>query len=240
MMKRSYSPRTLVFIPTLNDVVLLPTIVEDVLALGDSYVPLIIDDGSIPRVQPSLLPKDCLLFSLPINLGLGTCTNIALDHAMKYNYDALIRIDSDGQHPVAMVPDLLASIDDDSADLVVGIRENRDVGTGVGNVLRKLIKSYFSAVAGIITRGKAPKDVNTGFFALSRNAIARMSYITLERFPEPQLFIIAHATGLRISEVTITQLPRQHGKSTLSIFHAARMIYRFTVFAAGEFLTFRR
>ena len=118
------APRTLVLIPTLNDVALLPSIVKDVQALDGVYVPLVIDDGSSPRLLPSALPEGCLLFSLPINLGLGMCTHIAMDHALNFDYDELLRIDSDGQHPVAMAPNLLLPIREGQADLVVGTREN--------------------------------------------------------------------------------------------------------------------
>jgi glycosyltransferase involved in cell wall biosynthesis len=232
--------RTLVFIPTFNDVALLPAIVEEILALDGDYVPLVIDDGSSPRLLSSDLPKGSLLFSLPTNMGLGMCTHIALDHALKHGYDELLRIDADGQHPVAMAPDLLSPIREGSADLVVGTRENHSDGAGMGNSLRKLVKLYFSTIASAITRGGVPKDVNSGFIALNQTAIVAISDIILERFPEPQMFIIAHAIGLRISEVAVTQNPRHHGKTTLSVTHAARLIYRFSVFAAGEILPFRR
>ncbi len=232
--------KTLVVIPTFNDIALLSTIVEDVLALDGNYVPLVIDDGSSPRLCISDLPKGCLLFSLPTNMGLGMCTHIGLDHALKHGYDEFLRIDSDGQHPVAMAPDLLSPIREGAADLVVGTRVNHGDGAGVGNGVRKLVKFYFSTIANAITRGGVPKDVNSGFFALNRSAITEISNVVLERFPEPQMLIIAHTVGLRISEVSITQEPRLHGKTTLSIMHATRLIYRFSIFAVGELLTFRR
>jgi glycosyltransferase involved in cell wall biosynthesis len=232
--------KTLVFIPTFNDVALLPAIIEDVLALGDNHVPLVIDDGSSPRLSAAVLPEGCLLFSLPTNMGLGLCTHIAMDHAMKYGYGALIRIDSDGQHPVGMVPELLSQIHNGVADLVVGTRENHSEGSGIGNLLRNFVKSYFSTVASWITRGAVPRDVNSGFFALSHDAIVKLSTTNLERFPEPQMLIMAHAAGLRIGEVEISQAPRRHGKTTLSITQAVRLIYRFSVFVAAEIVSFRR
>jgi glycosyltransferase involved in cell wall biosynthesis len=240
MNERPQSQKTLVFIPTFNDVATLPTIIEDVLALDDNYVPLVIDDGSSPRLQSSTLPRGCLLFSLPGNMGLGMCTHIALDHAVRHGYGALVRVDSDGQHPVAMVPELLAQIRDGSADLVVGTRKNHSDGSGIGNLLRNLVKSYFSTIAAWITRGGVPSDVNSGFFALNHEAIVKLSLATLERFPEPQMLILAHAAGLRITEMPIFQASRQHGKTTLSFSQAARLIYRFSVFAAAEIVSIRR
>ena len=234
------SEKTLIFIPTFNDLELLPSIIESVKALDDSYVPLIIDDGSSPKLQDATLPNGCFLFSLPDNMGLGTCTHIALDHALKYGYRALIRIDSDGQHPVNMVPEILLPLQNDNADIVVGTRENRNEGSGIGSFFRNLVKSYFTLIAVWITRGGVPADVNSGFFALNRKAMIVVNSSTLERFPEPQMLILAHSTGQRITEISITQSSRQYGTTTLSVLQAARLIYRFSVFAAAEILSFRR
>ena len=63
-----------------------------------------------------------------------------------------------------MVPELLSPIHDDSADVVVGTRENHADGSGIRIILGKLVKSYFSTIAAWITRGGTPKDVNSGFF----------------------------------------------------------------------------
>jgi glycosyltransferase involved in cell wall biosynthesis len=240
MIEQPRSEKTLIFIPTYNDVEFLPEIIKVVRELDDDYVPLVIDDGSSPRLNASDLPKGCLLFSLPDNMGLGMCTHIALDHGAKYGYRALIRIDSDGQHPVAMVPELLSPIRDGTADVVVGTRKNHGDGSGIRIILGKLVKSYFSTIAAWITRGGIPKDVNSGFFALNRDAMVILSSASFERFPEPEMLIFAHKKGLRVTEVSISQTPRRHGKTTLSIPHAARMIYRFSIYAAAELISFRK
>ena len=135
----------------------------------------------------------CVLWAL--DMGLGMCTHIALDHALKYGYWAPLRIDSDGQHPVAMIPELLLPISNANADIVVGTRENHGDESGIGNFFRKLVKSYFTAVAAWITRGGVPSDVNSGFFALNHDAMVKINSVILERFPEPQMLILAHAIG---------------------------------------------
>ena len=240
MVEQTRSGKTLIFIPTFNDVDILPSIIKDVLALSDSYVPLVIDDGSSLRLRTSALPDGCLLFSLPVNMGLGICTLIALDHAMNFGYEALLRIDSDGQHPIGMFPKLLLPVQNGNADIVVGARDNHADGSGMGNLLRKFVKAYFSTVASWITRGGLPRDVNSGFFLLNYPAMVKISTATLERFPESQMLILAHTNGLRITEVPISQTQRIHGKTTLSIFQAVRLIYRFSIFAAAEIVSLRK
>ena len=97
--------RVLVFIPSLNDRDLLHQLATSVLELGAGFVVLVIDDGSEPSIEKTLLPENCLLFTVPSNVGLGLCTHIAFDHALMHNYDFVVRLDADGQHPIAMIPD---------------------------------------------------------------------------------------------------------------------------------------
>jgi len=132
----------------------------------------------------------------------------SLDHALKYGYGALPNFDSDGQHPVVMVPELLSPIHDGTAEVGGGARKNHGDGSGIVNLLRNLVMSYFSTVAAWNTRGGVPSDVNSGFFALNHEAIVTLTTATLERIPEPQMLILAHKKGLRITEIPISQAPR--------------------------------
>ncbi len=228
--------RVLVFVPTLNDTELLAEIVVGVRRLSNRYSVLVLDDGSHAAHLPALEDLDCLLFRLPDNLGLGACTNIAFDHALRHDYEAVIRIDADGQHPIERIPELLAPLERDEADVVAGCRVNHNLGTGASALARRLIKSYFVGVAKILTRGRAPSDLNTGFFAMNRRAVATINQHQLERFPEPQLYILACREQLRVTEVPIEQVERKFGSSTLNLAQAAAMFYRFNMFVLGELL----
>jgi hypothetical protein len=99
-----------------------------------------------------------------------------------------------------------------------------------------MVSKYFSVVAKLITGGAAPIDVNTGFFAVNAKAMAKLNEFRLERYPEPQMFILAARSGLRIQEVEVEQRPRRSGCSTLGLFSAARFFYRFNIFVLGELL----
>ncbi len=234
--RKRYPAKALIFVPTFNDTELLGEIVDGVKRLSDRYTVLVLDDGSHAAHLPALEDLDCLLFRLPDNLGLGTCTHIAFDHALRHGYEAVIRIDADGQHPIERIPELLAPLERDEADVVAGCRVNHNLGTGASALARRLIKSYFVAVAKLLTRGRAPSDVNTGFFAMNRRAIATINQLQLERFPEPQLYILACREQLRVTEVPVEQIEREFGSSTLNLTQAAAMFYRFNMFVLGELL----
>ncbi|MBM3554396.1 MAG: glycosyltransferase family 2 protein [Alphaproteobacteria bacterium] len=230
----------LVFIPSYNDNATAVAVARDVAALGSGYRPLVIDDGSREPLDASRLPAGALSFRMPDNFGIGIATHVALDHALAEGYRALIRLDGDGQHPVATAPELIARLDRGEADVVAGIRINRGEGEGAGVALRNAAKAYYAWMAGLLSGGRTPADVNTGLFALNRKAMAAVNAADLERFPEPQMFVAAARAGLRIVTHDTVQEPRREGETTLGLWSALRMFYRFNVFVLDQVLGGRR
>lgn len=230
----------LVFIPTKNDRDILANLVTDAQDLGKGVTVLVIDDGSFPAIERSTLPDNCLLFSQPFNNGLGICTHIALDHALLHGYDYIVRVDADGQHPIEKIPEIIKPLHFDIADLAVGMRINQGRKSQPNALLARLVKCYFSNLARIITFGSAPSDVSSGFFAANVRAMKILNDTVLERYPEPQMYSHACRRGLRVTEISIEQSERKHGKSTITYANAIAMIYRFTVYAFGELFLRRR
>ena len=223
-------------IPTYNDLEMLPEITTELRELNESYRVLVVDDGSTVAVDPAKLEPDTLLFRAPANFGLGAATHIAFDHALRHGYRAVVRLDADGQHPLEMIPELVKPIEQGEAELVVGARLNRNAGHGIRNVAGLLLRGYMSAVSRLMTGNRAPTDVNSGFFAISARAMATLNTIPLERYPEPQMYILAGRQRLPIKEVPIRQIARVHGSSTITLARALGMFYRFNVLVLGELL----
>lgn len=225
--------RVLVFVPSYNDHHTVSEVIKHVVDLGEEFRILIVDDGSEEAFDPAVRAS-VLHFRMPDNFGLGACTHVAFDHAIAHGYNAVVRIDGDGQHSTDDIPRVLAPLLEENADLVVGGRANPQSGMSVWP--RRLTKGYYTWVAKLVTRGRAPRDVNTGFFAANRKAITTLNRFGLERFPEPQMFVLACRENLRVTEVSIEQKPRRMGRTTLGVMHALRMLYRFNVFVMGELL----
>ncbi len=226
----------LAFIPSYNDFKFVPSIVEKLRNVLPEISILVIDDGSTDAPGFIADDLDISFVSLPANFGLGACTHIAFDLAQTREFKYLLRIDSDDQHPAEDCARLLEPLANGLSDIVIGTRSNRGESSGIDGWLRRLITRYFSRVAKIVTDGMAPSDVNTGFFALNSKAISNLNACRLERYPEPQMFILAARSGLRMQEIEVSQRPRESGRSTLGLLSAARFFYRFNVFVLGEML----
>ena len=236
MAESDRSTDALVLLPAYNDAELVGALTAGIMELSDHYRVLVIDDGSDEPLDVSTLSDGVLVCRLPTNLGLGVCTHIAFDHALKHGYGAMVRVDADGQHPLEAISLLLENLLIDEADMVVGARTNRNFGTGLRSYLSKIVRSYLSLVARLLTRGNAPRDVNSGFFAVNSKAMSVLNKSLLERYPEPQMYILGCRRGLRVKEIEIEQMPRKFGTSSVTLGHALRLCYRFNIFVLGEIL----
>lgn len=221
-------------VPTFNDRSEIAAILEQ-LRRHPRAQALLIDDGSATGLDELVIGMEALHLRLPGNYGLGVCMHVALDHAIAAGYSAMARVDADGQHSVADLDRLLAPLDAQQADVVFGVRVNQG-----GGLARRLVKTYFGFVSRLMTRGEAPADVNSGFIAVNRTAMATLNNFALERYPEPQIVIVACRRGLRVRGVEVEQEPRRVGRSTLGLAQALRMVYRFSMFVLGELLVLRR
>jgi glycosyltransferase involved in cell wall biosynthesis len=230
---------TLVFIPTYNDKELLGKITGSVSALPGNFVPLVVDDGSFTAVDKNDLAPGSLLVRLPTNFGLGTATHVAFDHAIKHGYGMIARLDSDGQHPVSSLPDLIRPLIENEADMVVGQRLNRDDGTGLRALFAKVIRWYLTTASSLVSRGQTPRDMNTGFFAVTTDAARKFNTLILERYPEPQIFLSARSFDIKTAECMIKQNDREYGHSSINLFQAVMMLYRFHMLLLAQLLQTR-
>ena len=235
MTKNDINDSVLVFVPSYNDAKSLDEIVGSISDLGERYRCLLVDDGSDPPLDLTAYGSKNLVCRLPDNIGIGFSTSVALQHASRFGYAMVVRVDADGQHPIKRIPDLLQPIENGTADIVAGVRANRN---RYGNLpfLRSLIRKYFSLIVFFLTKGNCPSDVNTGFMALSSAAVVKLRDQEFSRFPEPELFVLASSKRLVVTQIEVEQEEREHGASTLTVFAAARMIVRFTIYAVDQLL----
>ena len=216
--------KILIFIPTLNDQKELVRLINELCQFHHAYTIYVIDDGSMP---PIFLETDkALLFRIPFNAGLGTATSIALHIANYNNFDLMVRIDADGQHPTQNVKKILDKIILENCDVCIGERSNNERLDTVRHILATLVKKQINFLSNLMT-GSQIKDWSTGFFALNRPAIKELAQFDYARYPEVELFLNAHHLGLKISTFNIVQSNRIHGFSSLTIFQSIRLLIRF-------------
>lgn len=170
---------------------------------------LLVDDGSGDDTYNIATQAGALVVRNRINRGQGAASRLGYDVLVKYNVPIGVTMDSDGQHRYEDIEKLVKPILEDKYDLVIGSRilGKRQETT----FLRRLGVGLFTNIINALL-GTKLTDCSSGFKAFN---ISRMKQMQLreDQFQSAEVIIEASKKGLRIGEVPITILDRQHGQS---------------------------
>ncbi len=174
-----------------------------------------VDDGSHDATLSIArgLPADALdvqIVSLSRNFGKEAALMAGLDHARR---GAVLFMDGDGQHPPALVEQLVGHWTEGGYDVVYTAKAHRDNEP----FLRRVAVHGFYALINWGARQKIPEDAGD-FRLLSPRAAA-----ALRQLPERNRFFkgLASWIGFRQIRVDYEPAPRAHGVTT---FNAARLL----------------
>ena len=219
--------KILVFIPTFNDRVLIPSLVESVLALGPQFNTLVIDDGSDPAIEiDGISGFRQQYFRCPYNVGLGVAMNIALDYAQKAEFDIFLRIDADGQHGVQCLLPIVEAMAVRGTDVIVGARSNSVSYDSSRSVAATVLKRHMNSTANWAS-GLQLDEWHSGLIVLSRLAIEKLHLQKYERYPEVEILLRSVQLKLKVDQFPITQNQRQHGSSTITLSGGIHLALRF-------------
>ena len=148
--------------------------------------------------------------------GIGPAYIAGFRRALELGADFVLELDCDFSHDPAAIPVLLAATSD--ADLVLGSRYVPGGSVANWGLSRRLISSFGSAYARLVL-GVAVRDLTGGFKcyrraaleAIDLDAVAARGYA----FQIETTYRVLRA-GLRVVEVPIRFVDREHGGSKMS------------------------
>ncbi len=73
---------------------------------------------------------------LPHHLGLGGCVQAGYRLAFELGYEYVIRVDGDGQHDPRDIPEILAALEREGCEMVIGSRFINGAGPSFGALAR--------------------------------------------------------------------------------------------------------
>jgi glycosyltransferase involved in cell wall biosynthesis len=210
----SNTARVLGVIPAHNEAESLPAVVRELRASGPRLDLLVIDDGSTDQTMALLPDLDVRWLRLPERMGVGSAMRAGLGYAARLGYDAVVRVDGDGQHRADEVARLLAPIRSGVADVVLGSRYTcADVHEphGMNRIARRALSMCISAQT-----GRRVTDPTSGFCALGPRAIRLLAEHHPTGYAEPELRLFLSRNALRAIEVPVVARPRLAGASSLT------------------------
>ena len=184
----------------------------DTLSLPSGWVAtlIVVDDGSTDDTSKIATRSSDIVLKHPYNCGVGIALRTGFMWALENDFDAVMQIDADGQHPSNEIKMLLSALDSSGADIVIGSRFLE----GSWSTTR-LRRTTMSALAKLVSWGTASRitDATSGFRVSGPRAIR----IFAEEYPGEYLgdtvesLILAHKRGLSIVEVPASLKERQGG-----------------------------
>lgn len=205
-------------IPTLNEAENLPILVPRIAAAlaGRSYEILIVDDNSQDQT-PTVCAQ--LAATYPVRLITRTTPKDGLSGAVLCGMSEacgtlLVVMDADLQHPPEKLPELLAPLDSDQVDFVLG---SRYVPGGSTSGKWTLFRMINSRVATLLARPFAghTHDPMSGFFALRRQSYVQAQRLTPLGY-KIGLELMCKCRVKNVHEVPIHFAQRAHGQSKLT------------------------
>lgn len=190
---------------------------------------LIINDCSTDNTKEILIKNNYNFIDLPINLGIGGAVQTGYMFAKEYDYDIAIQMDGDGQHKPEYLYDLIAKIEDGSADIVIGSRFVNNNNYGFQSTfLRRIGIKYLSNLIMFYTKQRI-YDVTSGFRAVNKKYIEFYSHTYAQDYPEPEAIITAIKNGGKVVEVPVLMQERMGGKSSINLLKSIYYMIKVTM-----------
>ncbi|MDE2793193.1 MAG: polyprenol monophosphomannose synthase [Gemmatimonadota bacterium] len=218
----SAGKRVLVIVPTYNECDNLPRVVPLVLAQGDAFHILVVDDnspdgtGDVADAMASRNERVNVLHR-PGKQGLGAAYVAGFGWGLEHGFDVLIEMDADLSHPADRLPALVAALED--VDVTVGSRYVGGNITVVNWPLRRLMISLFGSwYARMITRLPV-NDATGGFNAFRRRVLETVGLEKIQSNGysfQIELKLRAWRAGFTLREVPIVFTERDSGESKMS------------------------
>lgn len=215
--------KTLVVIPTYNEIENLETVVTKILGLNEPGLELLVVDDNSPdgtgALADHLAAADVRVHVLhrAEKNGLGGAYLAGFAWGRARDYDVLCEMDADGSHNPADLPRLLQAVAD-GADLAIGSRRVKG-GHVVGWGPHRHVMSWGAATLSRLALGLKTHDITAGFRAYRATVIDQLLAAGVKSngyaFQEETVFLCERA-GRRIVEVPVIFVDRRLGKSKLS------------------------
>ena len=236
-----------VVLPTYQEAENIETVLRRVrAAVPDAHV-LVVDDGSADgtadlaeKVAEDLGGIDVMRRAG--KSGLGSAYRAGFAWGLERGFDVLVEMDADLSHEPEALPSLLAVIDADAADLVIGSRYVPGGSTPHWPRIRRFLSVWANRYTAIVL-GLAINDATAGFRAYRADVLRQIDFERVRAdgygFQVEMVYRIVQL-GCRIVEVPIRFVDRVEGSSKMSGRIVAEALGLVTLWGARDVLTGRR
>lgn len=229
--------KTLIIIPTYNELENLPKLLPEVLSKNDDINILIVDDnspdGTAAFVENEMKNNNRIhLIRRPSKQGLGTAYIAGFKYAIQKNFDLVFEMDADFSHDPKEIPRFLDEIQ--NSDLVIGSRYINGVNV-INWPLRRLLLSSFANLYTRVITGMPVHDATGGFKCFRRKVLESINLDKVKSNGyafQIEMNFKTWKKGFRVKEIPIIFVDRVKGKSKMSkkiVREAVTMVWKLRI-----------
>ena len=207
---------TYVILPAYNEETRVQPVIESIAEKG--YNMVIVNDGSSDNTLEVLkeskrkYPDQIFIYSHPINRGVGMAMQTGFEAVLKYDPKYIVNMDSDGQHSVDDLDNVLEPLVSGRAEAVIGARPLKDM---------PLSRNFANAIMNLLTKIFYHVDVSdsqTGFRALTADALRKIEINARGYLISSEFIREIHDNNIPFEEVQIKTIytPETQSKGTNS------------------------
>ena len=162
-----------------------------------------------------------------MNLGVGGALQCGFNYAIRNNFEAVIQLDADGQHPVDVIPKLIDSANFSNADIVLG---SRFLHSAIGMEISKSRRIAMWILRVFASRACKTKisDSSSGFRLIRNPLLAQFA----KSFPSHFLgdtfeaLVISGRKNYKVIEIPAQFKNREFGESSATSWASVLLIFR--------------
>jgi len=203
-----------VVMPAYNENGMVRQTTESLLQQGVRTV-IIVDDGSDTPVIHLVHDLPVIVLRHKVNLGQGAALQTGFSHAKKLHAEILVTFDADGQHDVQDISALVAPLQRQEADIVLG---SRFLPGGDADLsFSKKMVLQLARLINFLLSGALLSDAHNGFRALNSRALRKIELTENGMAHASEILFETRQHKLRYCEVPVhiryTDYSRQKGQS---------------------------
>lgn len=226
--------KTLVIIPTYNELDNVQKLIPDILEFHPDFHILIVDDGSPDGTgqfvkEFSLKDERVKILERGKKMGLGTAYVAGFRYMLANGYELAIQMDADYSHDPKELSNFINAVENN--DLVIGSRYITGVNV-INWPLRRLLLSYFANIYSRTITGIPVKDSTGGFKCFRRSVLESINLDKIKSNGysfQIEMNYKAWKNGFRIMEIPIIFADRVFGHSKMSkhiVYEAVFMVWK--------------
>lgn len=207
----------LIIIPAYNEESNLKTVIPMLQKECPQFDYVIVNDGSSDGTEALCRRLHYPCINLPVNLGIAGAVRTGMRYACLKGYDMVLQFDADGQHLPEFIPDMVACMERERCDVVIG---SRYVANKMPLSMRSVGSRLISSAIWLTT-GRYLSDPTSGMRLYNKRILEQ--FIKDENnSPEPDTLSYFVRLGADIREIKVDMADRQEGKSYLTPINASK------------------